>query len=44
MSALPAISFAMVATSDNSLLTALGWCAAFVVAMLLIDWMDSKLP
>lgn len=44
MSALPAIAFAMVATSDKPLLTALGWCAGLVVSMLLIDWIDSKLP
>lgn len=44
MSALPAIAFAMVATSDKPLLSAFGWCAAFVVAIVLMDWIDSKLP
>lgn len=44
MSALPAIAFVVVATSDKPLLAALGWCAGFVVAILLIDWIDSKLP
>ena len=44
MSALPAIAFATVATSKDPLLSALGWCAGFVVAILLIDWIDRKLP
>ena len=44
MSALPAIAFVVVATSDKPLLTALGWCVGFVVAMLLMDWIDRKLP
>lgn len=44
MSALPAIAYVTVATSSEPLLAALGWCAGFVVAIMLIDWIDRKLP
>ena len=44
MSALPAIALATVTTSDKPLLTALGWCVGFVVAIVLMDWMNRKLP
>ena len=44
MSALPAIAYATVATSSDPLLSALGWCAGFFVAIMLMDGMDSKLP
>lgn len=45
MSALPVIAIVLtVATSDNPLLTALGWWAALVVSILLMDWIDGKLP
>ncbi len=44
MSALPAIAFVAVATSDKPLLTAFGWCLAMVVGVMLMSWIDSKLP
>lgn len=44
MSALPAIAFVTVATSSKPLLATLGWCIGFVFAIVLIDWIDSKLP
>ena len=45
MSALPAIAIVLiVTTSDNPLLALLGFWAALVVSILLMDWMDSKLP
>ena len=45
MSVFPAIAIVLIVTiSDNPLLSALGFWAALVVSILLMDWIDSKLP